>query len=78
LISQRTRDGLAAKRNQGVRLGRPVEMTPDLRARLATMREQGMTYRAIAEMLTAEGVPTARGSRVWYPSTVKNALEVVA
>lgn len=78
LISQRTRDGLAAKRNQGVRLGRPVEMTPELRARLATMRGQGMTYRAIAGTLTSEGVPTARGSAVWYPSTVKNALEVVA
>jgi DNA invertase Pin-like site-specific DNA recombinase len=78
LISQRTKDGLAAKRAQGVRLGRPLEMDRTLRARLADMRGQGMTYRAIAATLTAEGVPTARGSREWYPSTVRSALEAVA
>lgn len=76
LISQRTKDGLAAKRAQGVRLGRPVELSEAVRLRLAKMRGEGMTYRAIASTLTAEGVPTARGSEVWYPSTVKNALDV--
>jgi Resolvase, N terminal domain len=41
MIGQRTKDGLAVKRAQGVRLGRPREMPDSLRRRLRRMRQRG-------------------------------------
>jgi DNA invertase Pin-like site-specific DNA recombinase len=70
LIGQRTRDALAVKRAQGVRLGRPPSLPANVRARIRAARAGGMTYRAIAELLNAEVVPTAHGGRAWHASTV--------
>jgi hypothetical protein len=44
-----------------------------LRARIASMREGGMTLQAIADVLNAEGVPTLRGGSEWRPSSVQAA-----
>lgn len=74
LIGQRTRDALAIKRAQGVRLGRPPAIPPALRDRLREMRAEGMTYRAIALALEAEGVATAHGGERWHASTVSRAV----
>jgi site-specific DNA recombinase len=38
------------------------------------LRASGLSYRAIAERLTAEGVPTKRGG-AWYASTVSYILK---
>jgi hypothetical protein len=38
------------------------------------MRADGMTMRAIADALNAEGVPTPRGGARWRPSSVQSAL----
>lgn len=74
LIGQRTKDALAAKRRQGVILGRPPTLSMDLRLRLRGMRESGMTLQAIATRLNDEHVPTAQGGREWYPATVRRIL----
>jgi DNA invertase Pin-like site-specific DNA recombinase len=41
------------------------------------MRDQGMSYAAIATDLNSRNIQTARG-RTWYPSTVRNLLKRVA
>ena len=63
LISQRTRDGLAAKRAQGVRLGGPSVLPTAVVQRIVTERAKGRGLRVIAEALTADGVPTGRECR---------------
>jgi DNA invertase Pin-like site-specific DNA recombinase len=74
LIAQRTRDALAVKRSQGVRLGRPPALSETVRRRIRRMRGRGMTFRAIADTLNAEGVATAHGGARWHASTVRSVL----
>ncbi|MFF9607597.1 hypothetical protein ACF1GY_35945 [Streptomyces sp. NPDC014684] len=59
LIQARTRDGCAAKRAHGVRLGHPATLPAEIVARIVREREAGRGWSAIAADLTAEGVPTA-------------------
>ena len=73
-ISQRTRDGLAAKRRAGVQLGRPSGLDADTVAAIRKMRECGMGLRAIATELERIGVPTSQGGARWYASTVRSVL----
>jgi DNA invertase Pin-like site-specific DNA recombinase len=73
-IGARTRDSLAAKRAQGVVLGRPRSASRKAVARVRALRSEGLSYAAAAERLTAEGVPTAHGGARWYPSTVRKVL----
>lgn len=75
LISERTKAGLAIKRAQGVRIGRPVEIPSDVHQRIVEAREAGMSYSAIAEKLNGDGIRTARGRGVWYPSTIYAAVK---
>ena len=42
--------------------------------RITDMRDDGMTLVAIAEKLTVEKVPTARGGTRWWPSPVNSVL----
>ena len=67
LIGQRTKDALAVKRAQGVRLGRPREMSPETVERIHELHRSGLTPTAIARELNRQGVPTARGGR-WHPA----------
>jgi DNA invertase Pin-like site-specific DNA recombinase len=74
LIGERTRAALAAKRASGTRLGRPVSLSEDIRKRIAALRAEGLSLRAIAERLNEEGVSTAHGGALWYASTVGKVL----
>jgi DNA invertase Pin-like site-specific DNA recombinase len=70
----RTRKGLAAARAK--RRAAPSPATPDweeIRQRIATMRAEGLTLQAIADVLNREGVPTQRGGSEWRPSSVQTA-----
>ncbi|WP_341271760.1 recombinase family protein [Mycobacterium lehmannii] len=74
LISQRTREALAIKRSQGVRLGRPSALPVAVVTRIVTARLAGTSLRAIAAELTADAIPTATGGR-WHASTVRVVIE---
>jgi DNA invertase Pin-like site-specific DNA recombinase len=74
LISQRTREALAIKRSQGVRLGRPPTMSPCVIERIRRERAAGNSLAAIANGLNADRIPTAQGGRRWYPATIRYTL----
>jgi DNA invertase Pin-like site-specific DNA recombinase len=74
LIGQRTKDGLAAKRAMGVRLGRPTVLPAALLDRITALSKSGLSYVAIAKTLTDEKVPTARGGTTWNPSSVRRVV----
>ena len=73
MIGQRTADALHALKAEGRRLGRPIDLEAETRQRIADERSEGKSLRAIAEALTADRVPTARGGK-WHASTVKAVL----
>jgi len=74
LIGQRTRDAMAAKKAAGAKFGRPRQIPEDVLERLRQERGQGRSYRAIADALNAEGIPTAHGGAMWWPATVQRIL----
>jgi len=74
MIRKRTKDALAVKKAQGVRLGRPATMPEETRARINALRNSGVTLQGVADTLNTEGIPTARGGSKWYASTVQKAI----
>ncbi|WZH52908.1 MAG: recombinase family protein [Nocardioides alkalitolerans] len=74
LISQRTREGLARRRAQGVRLGRPSALPPEVVQRILGERHGGASLRAIADRLNGDEVPTGQGGRRWHASSVSAVL----
>lgn len=79
LIRRRTSEGLQAAKRAGKRLGRPP--SPHTRAagaRVATLRDDGLAWRAIPPVLDAEGFPRADGSqRPWNVRAARDALTTV-
>ncbi len=75
LIGQRTKEGLAAKKAAGVRLGRPAALSADVVSRIIVEHRAGDSLRTIAASLEADGVLTARGGTKWHASTIKAVLE---
>jgi DNA invertase Pin-like site-specific DNA recombinase len=74
-IGERTRVAMAEKAAAGVRIGRPRVLPDDVVARIVAQRLEGRTLAAIAERLTADGVPTARSGAVWRASAVDSVLK---
>ena len=67
LISQRTRDALAAKRARGERLGAVPALPLEVTRRILTERANGRTFQAIADGLMEAGILTVRGKTRWFP-----------
>ena len=74
LIGQRTKDALAVKKRQGVRLGRPPSLDEKVVNRIRRERRAGKSLRAIADLLNDSKVPTAHGGARWHASTVRAVL----
>ncbi len=78
IIGQRTRDALAVKQQQGVRLGRPRLIPDEVALAIRRHRASGLSVRAIAARLTADGIATANGGTRWSASSVQRVLESAA
>ena len=77
IIGQRTKDALAVRREQGVRLGRPPLAPDRLGRRIRSLRKRGLTLQGIADTLNSGGVATLRGGSEWRPSSVRAVLQRV-
>ncbi len=75
VIGQRTREGMAVRRAEGVHLGRRRTLPEDVVARIVADRSEGLSLGDIAARLNAEGVPTAHGGAAWHRSTVSSVLQ---
>jgi DNA invertase Pin-like site-specific DNA recombinase len=77
LISVRTKEGLAAsrERNGGKKLGGlPLYEDRTQIDRIVRWRESGKSMKAIAETLTAAGVPSPAGKDVWNHKSIRRIL----
>lgn len=74
IIGARTRDALAQRRREGVRLGRPPVLDASTVARIRKARQAGDSLRTIASALNADGIPTAHGGKAWHASTIAKVL----
>ena len=74
IIGQRTKDALAVRKAQGVRMGRPATLPDYVLDRIRRERAEGRSFAAIADALTRDAVPTAHGGRRWYAATVRYTL----
>lgn len=74
LHSQRIRQALAARRAQGIRLGRPPTMSKYAIDRIHHERAAGKSLTQIANGLNKDHIPTAQGGQAWYPATIRHTL----
>lgn len=87
MAAARTREGMAAAKAKGIRLGRPPvgwsivdgEMVPNDRyavvKRAHDMKAQGAHLVDIADALNKDGVPTGSGRGGWAPGSVARLLK---
>jgi DNA invertase Pin-like site-specific DNA recombinase len=78
IIGQRTKDALAEKQKQGIRLGRPTTLDPATRKRILASKAAGESLSAIARSLNEDGIPTGQGGSQWHPSTVRSIVMAAA
>lgn len=73
-IIQRTNEGLAEKRAEGVRFGRKPVIDADLLVAIAGMHQVEGSFSAVSRWLNEAGTPTLHGGKQWYPATVQKLL----
>ena len=73
VIGDRTRDALAVRRAEGVRLGRPPLLPEDVARRVRRLRRRGLTFQRIAALLNGEGMPAPAGGR-WDRAAVRRVV----
>ena len=74
-VSALTKAGIEKARSKGITLGRPVAVGDDVQERILSLRQEGLSYRAIGEILEKEQVPTGQGGKRWWPSAVRCVAE---
>jgi DNA invertase Pin-like site-specific DNA recombinase len=75
LISERIREGLAAKEQRGERIGRPRLATAGVVRRIVLDRNAGLSYDRIARALEAEAILSPAGRPTWQASTVRRIYQ---
>lgn len=75
VIRQRTRDGLAEKRAEGVRLGRRREISDEMLAAIIGAYHLEGGYSQAARFLNAVRVDTPHGGKQWYPATIQKIVQ---
>ncbi|GAB3820226.1 recombinase family protein [Kribbella italica] len=78
LIGDRTRDAMAAMKANGKRFGSRSRLPVEVQERIEALHCSGRAMTAIAELLTAEQVPTSTGCATWYASTIRSVLQARA
>lgn len=76
IIGERVGMAHRERRARGVRAGSTPELPEPVRRRIADERAAGGSFRAIADRLNADEIPTARGGR-WHASTVRHVVQSV-
>lgn len=71
LISQRTKDGMAARKRAGASIGRPRLAPPAVVRRIVQEREAGASFGHLAQALTDDGVLSPAGRPTWQSSSVR-------
>ena len=71
MISQRTKEGMAAAKAKGAHIGRPRLASSAVVNDIVTRREQGQSFNAIARDLSQARVLSPQGQATWQPSTVR-------
>lgn len=79
MISLRQKDVHQDRRDNGkvwgIDIGPKSKLDEDIRIRIYSLREKGISYGKIAATLNSENVETANGGKKWYASTVKHIFE---
>ena len=73
MIAARTKASHEVRRNRGQRAGQEPILPAAVRKRIAKERKAKRTLQGIADGLTADGIPTAKGG-TWHASTVAHVL----
>lgn len=73
MISQRTKEALAARKRDGKHNGRRTSIPADLLNRICERREAGDSFGTVARDLTADGYVSPTGLTTWHESTVRRA-----
>ena len=77
LIGERTKVALAVAKARGTQLGRrPAPLPKGVAAKIARLRREGESLRAIADVLNHAGITAPNGDR-WYPATVSRVAKRV-
>jgi DNA invertase Pin-like site-specific DNA recombinase len=75
LIGQRTREGMAIKKQQGVHVGRRSTLPVEIGERIARERAEDSTLQAIANRLNDDNIPTGQGAPRWTHVSVRCVLQ---
>jgi DNA invertase Pin-like site-specific DNA recombinase len=75
VIGQRTREGMAQRKTEGVHLGRRRSLPMSVVAQIVSASRAGQSLAGIARQLNKEGVATAHGGAQWHASTVRGVLK---
>jgi hypothetical protein len=59
------------------RPGRRPKCPPDVAVRIVSLRQQGLSYQAIGDLLTTERIPTPMGRSQWSKSHVNRVLHTM-
>ena len=77
MIRERTKAALARKKAAGARLGRPVTVPTEIRAKVAELRNAGLSIAAVAAALNEVGHRTSIGTE-WSKARVQQIIASLA